>query len=264
MIKLIASDLDGTILQGKNHTVPEELINIINSLGKKGVHFVAASGRPYNNLVKLFEQVTVPMSFVSENGGMYVFNNKMYFPKVHTADVITDLTNLVRKEEDCYLMYSCKHTTYTEPKSQDFIDYMSEIVNFDLTLTDDLLSLEDMPMKLAICNPKGIELIEKKYKDLFQDRVHVITSGNKWLDFMPYGANKGNALEHITKMLHIAPEECMAFGDQWNDMEMLKFVGTSYAMANAVAGISDFCTHTTDSVIPVLKSLLETYPEFSA
>ena len=57
--------------------------------------------------------------------------------------------------------------------------------------------------------------------------------------------------------LHISADECMAFGDQYNDVEMLQAAGTSYAMTTAAPGVSAYSTYTTDSVDDVLRKLLK-------
>ena len=92
--------------------------------------------------------------------------------------------------------------------------------------------------------------------DKFGAEIKVVTSGNIWIDFIAPDANKGTALSALLNTLHIRPEECMAFGDQYNDVEMLKLAGTSYAMSGAAPGISRYASHVTDSVEDVLEDLL--------
>lgn len=256
MIKLIASDLDGTILQHGAQTVDPEFFPVIRALKEKGIRFIAASGRQYSNLQQLFKEVDQDIWYISENGGMYVFNDTIHIPKTHSKELVNEIVTAIRQDPDCELTFSCSHTTYLEKKSQHFYEHLINKVKYDITLTDDLLALDEETMKIAIHNSKGAHVCEAKYRELFSDKLTVVTSGNLWIDFMPFGVNKGAALEHITRDLGIQPEECMAFGDQWNDEEMLKFVGTSYAMQSAVPGISDFCTHTTDNVLTELKKLL--------
>ena len=60
----------------------------------------------------------------------------------------------------------------------------------------------------------------------------------------------------MMELFHLKPEECMAFGDQYNDIEMLQCAGTSYAMSNAAPGISYYSTYVTDSVEEVLEDLI--------
>lgn len=257
MIKLIASDLDGTILQGGAQTVAPELIKVIERLwNEKGIHFVAASGRPYCNLKKLFEDVSVPISYISENGGMYIFHDQIHVPIYHNKNFVDTLIKTVREDEDCELLYSCEDTIYLESKNEAFVSQVSNGIGYSVTPVEDLLTVDVPTMKLAIYNKNGLSISEKKYKDLFLDDVSVITSADLWLDFMPYGATKGAALEHIADTLHIEAKDCMAFGDQWNDVEMLNFVGTSYAMEKAAPGVDAYATHRTNSVLNELTKLL--------
>ena len=108
--------------------------------------------------------------------------------------------------------------------------------------------------------PHIIDKYLRHLQNLFGEEIKVVTSGNLWIDFIAPGTNKGTALEKLIQKLKIKPEECMAFGDQYNDVEMLQFVGTSYAMSNAAPGISYYSTYVTDSVDDVLEDLLATLP----
>lgn len=105
----------------------------------------------------------------------------------------------------------------------------------------------------------GPHIIDKYLHHLkakFSSEIKVVTSGNIWIDFIAPGTNKGTALLKLLDVLQIRPEECMAFGDQYNDVEMLQTVGTSYAMSNSAPGISYYSTYVTDSVEDVLEDLL--------
>lgn len=257
MIRLVVSDLDGTILQHGARSVSDEMIKVIDELGYKGVGFIAASGRPYSCLKELFKDVTVPISYIGENGGMYLLNGEMHIPFYHDRKTVEILVKTLREDKECELLYSCEDVIYSESDNKEFIKRIKSNAGYVVKEVDDLLTLDVLPIKLAVYNPKGIQYSQEKYKELLSDRVHVITSGNEWLDFMPYGANKGAALQHICSELNIKPEECMAFGDQYNDVEMLKFAGTSFAMSEAAPGISDYSTHVTDSVLKELNILLK-------
>ena len=102
----------------------------------------------------------------------------------------------------------------------------------------------------------------KHLQELFGSEIKVVTSGNIWIDFIAPGSNKGTALEHLLNVFQVKPEECVAFGDQYNDIEMLQLVGTSYAMSNAAPGISKYSTYVTDSVEDVLEDILTQIPSF--
>ncbi len=256
MIKLIASDVDGTLLQHGATEIDPELFSIIRQLKAKGIHFVVASGRPLASLKHLFAPVADDISFIGENGAIYILNKETHTPITFDKELVHDIVTAIREDAGNNVTFSCAATTYMEPQNEEFLRHVREVAKFNVDITEDLLSIEEPPIKIALSNPNGIDIIGPKYREMFQDRATVVTSGNLWLDFMPLGVNKGIALNHIASHLQIDPMCCMAFGDQWNDAEMLQMVGTSYAMTTATAGIADFCTHQTDCVINELRKLL--------
>ena len=96
----------------------------------------------------------------------------------------------------------------------------------------------------------------KHLQEMFSPAVKVVTSGNIWIDFIVPGYNKGTALQTMMDLFGVKPEECMAFGDQYNDVEMLELAGYGYAMSNAAPGIAGHAKYVTDSVEEVLEDVL--------
>ena len=79
MIKLVASDLDGTLLLNKAQSLPEEIFPLIRQLQEMGIIFVAASGRQYPNMRKLFAPVASEISYISENGALAVDHGEVLY-----------------------------------------------------------------------------------------------------------------------------------------------------------------------------------------
>ena len=77
MIKLIASDLDGTLLKNGAQELPPDIFPIIRELRQKGIRFVAASGRQYYNLRLLFKPVMDEIFYIAENGSLCICNDKI-------------------------------------------------------------------------------------------------------------------------------------------------------------------------------------------
>ena len=82
MIKLIASDLDGTLLYGRGNSVSEEMFEMIREMKRKGIIFAAASGRQYHNLKKLFAPVWKDMAFICENGAAVFYEDQLIAEQV--------------------------------------------------------------------------------------------------------------------------------------------------------------------------------------
>ena len=83
-----------------------------------------------------------------------------------------------------------------------------------------------------------------------------MTSGFAWVDFIPFETNKAKGLREYQKLLGIRPEECLVFGDEYNDIAMLESVPYSFAMAHAKPGVKKAASYQTERVEYILKKLI--------
>ena len=112
-------------------------------------------------------------------------------------------------------------------------------------------------MKLAVFEPAGLTEESVKYwMDRFGKECVVVTSGNEWIDFIPFGTNKAKGIREYQKRYHISPEECISFGDEYNDIEMLKAVKYGFAMEHSKEGVRAATSYMTKQVEPVLEKLI--------
>lgn len=260
MIKLIASDLDGTLLQGGAQELTPRAISLIHQLTQKGIHFVAASGRQYNNLWWLFKPIQDEISYVAENGSLCIHQGQVLSRSTLDDDLASRILSELKHQEHFEILVSKEDACYVENNNPKFVNLVLNDTRTITKIVDDLSTLEGPILKIAICNmADGPHIIDKYLKylqNLFGDEIKVVTSGNVWIDFITPGTNKGTALQTLMDLWHIKPSECMAFGDQYNDVEMLQLVGESYAMSNAAPGISYYSTYVTNSVEDVLEDLV--------
>ncbi len=264
MIKLVASDLDGTLLQGGAQDLSPRSIQLIRSLIEKGIHFVAASGRQYDNERRVFSTFLDDISYIAENGSVCIHKGEVISRSTIDPDLCKRILEEIKREDNFEIVVSREDSCFIENNHSEFVNHIVNVMKNTTQIVDDVRNVEGPILKIAICNmhdgPHIIDKYLKHLQDLFGSEIKVVTSGNIWIDFIAPGTNKGTALEKLITRLGIKPEECMAFGDQYNDVEMLQFVGTSYAMSNAAPGISYYSTYVTDSVDDVLEDLLSTLP----
>ena len=104
--------------------------------------------------------------------------------------------------------------------------------------------------------PRGVEKCREARPDKVGSGIKVVTYGSIWIDFIAPGTNKGTALSGLISLLGVKPEEGVAGGDQYNDVEMLELSPNSYAMSDAAPGIAEHAAHVTDSVEDVLEKVL--------
>lgn len=260
MIKLVASDLDGTLLQNGAQELTPRAVELIRQLTQKGIYFVAASGRQYDNERRVFDEIKDEISYIAENGSVCIHNGQVISRTVIAPDLAARILDEVKRNGQFEIVVSREDSCFIENNDPEFVDHIVNVIKNTTQIVDDVRKVDGPILKIAIGNMKdGPHIIDKYLKhlqDVFEGEIKVVTSGNIWIDFIAPGTNKGTALEKLLNSLGLSPEECMAFGDQYNDVEMLQFAGTSYAMSNAAPGIAYYSTYVTDSVEDVLEDLL--------
>lgn len=231
MIKFIATDMDGTLLNEKNE-IHEDFYSVFNEIREKKIIFAAASGRQYYNLVKRFKDIKDNMMFIAENGTFVVYKGKELLVNGLRKETAIELIEIGRNIDESYVILCGKKSAYIE-KSDERLIKQTEKYYERYEIVEDLTKVEDEFLKVTICDFKGAEYNSNNYYDFYRDKVQVTVSGELWLDMTAKGVNKGVAINKIQELLEIKYEETMVFGDYLNDLEMMSSAYYSYAMENA-------------------------------
>lgn len=258
MIKLIASDLDGTLLQNGAQSLPENVIPFIEKLATEHhILFVAASGRQYPNLVRLFGSASRHMAFICENGSLVFYQDKLLVSHPMDREAALTISHDILSLPGCELQISGEKTCYLIPKNHSFVDRMVNHVKNDIKL---LSTPEDHPepyYKISVFEETGIakghgpELLSRH-----KDKAQCTISGHAWLDCVAPDVNKGRALKELAEVLGISSGECVAFGDNYNDLEMLDTVKYGFVMDNAIDEIKSRYNYHCRDVVTAIKELL--------
>ena len=234
MIKMIMSDMDGTLLDNEGN-MPEGFDETIEELRKRDVLFVPASGRQYYALLREMGKYADDFIFLAENGtyvkyrGQEVFSSPMKWSKIH--EIVAAAEGIGR----VYPVLCGKKQAYVQPKWKPYIREASMYFP-RYTFVEDFSRIDDEIIKAAFCDCERAQAEEMVYpvmKEKFGRDFQVALSSNYWVDVMNLGINKGLAVEKIQEWMGIEPEECACFGDYLNDEQMMHSVYYSYAMANA-------------------------------
>jgi Cof subfamily protein (haloacid dehalogenase superfamily) len=240
MIKIIASDIDGTLLQNRKPTLSPEIFEIIKALHKQGILFVAASGRQYPNLYRLFEPVSDHMAFICENGSLIMYQNQVVLKTPLERSLGIELMEDIWNREGCEILLSGQDTSYLKPKSDSYVYLMRDLVKNNVKVIKDYKEVTEDFIKISVFEEAGIADHSGDYfTNKWQDKLKCTISGHGWLDFTAPNVNKGSALKLLLNKLSITVEEAMAFGDNFNDLEMLELVKHGYVMENAAEVIKD-------------------------
>ena len=242
MVKFVASDLDGTLLLNGAQSVDESTIQYINKLVDKGVIFAPASGRQITSLKRLFGVVSDKLAYIAENGALVEYKTAM--DRKLALEIIED----VIEQPNCEVLVSGEHTSYIKPKSQEYYYRMTKVVNYHTTLVDKFTDIDEDILKIAVCDMTGIKNSKEHFINKWSDKASVLVSGELYLDLMDTNVNKGRGIEQVQQYFGLKPEECMAFGDNYNDIDMLNSVTYSYVMETAADDIKKHGKYVTDWV----------------
>ena len=237
MVKFISCDLDGTLLLNGAQSVDESAIQYIDRLVESGVIFAPASGRQITSLKRLFEPISNKLAYIAENGALVEYRGETIGKTPMDRKLALEIIEDVIAQPNCEVLVSGEHTAYIKPKSEEYHYRMTKIVNYHTTLVDKFTDIDEDILKIAVCDMSGIKNSKDHFINKWSDRASVLVSGELYLDFMDSAVNKGRGIEQIQNYFGLKPEECMAFGDNYNDIAMLDKVYYSYVMEKAASDV---------------------------
>ena len=195
MIKMVCSDLDGTLLQYGKKLIEGEIFDEIRALHDRGILFCPASGRQYTSLRKLFAPVADDCIYLCENGAV-----------VYRGGKVIAKTPMPRA--------------------------LAEEIAWDFLNNTDPAQIPEDIVKVSVYLVDGVEPFVERFVPKWQ-QANCAVAGPKWIDTTV--ANKGIGVQSICRVLGIDPADVMAFGDNYNDVAMLDLVGHPYIMSTAAA-----------------------------
>ncbi len=253
MIKFIASDLDGTLLLNGAQEVDRSFFDVIDKISYKKCIFAPASGRQMVSLQRLFAPVADELLYIAENGALVKYKDetiaKTPVDRKLAMDIIEDVINM----PNCEVLVSGEKTAYIKPKSDEYRYRMTKVINYHTTLVDDFSQIDEDILKVAVCDLSGIVNSKDYFMSKWKDLSAVTVSGDLYIDFMDKSVNKGMAVKQVQQYFGITKDECMAFGDNFNDIEMLDEVTYSYAMEKAVPEVKAHANYITANVEKILR-----------
>ena len=255
-VKLIASDLDGTLLLNGTQKLQANTCDLIEEIINRGIKFVACSGRRYENLQRLFAPVKDKIDYVCDNGCIAYVGGKVVYRATMPKDLGRELIREIRRTKTEDVFVACEKNCYIQADRPEFIKYMREVVDFDVTPVEDIFDLPEEYTKISYFEEKGLTETDS-LKKIFGDKLTMQTGGAAWFDTIPKNVNKRTAFEKISEHLNVKPENCIMFGDNDNDREILNYVGLPIVVESAKESIRRLGKMTTDTVENKLEEILK-------
>lgn len=267
MIKLIAIDMDGTLL---NHDkkIPEDNIRAIRKAAEAGIKVVICTGRMQSGVIPYFEQLDFAGhdEYAILNNGCSVHHTSDW--SLHSYEELSreDVALLAKASAD----YPGVHLTFADKTDYTVLDTeVPEIVAYDAGLVftkakpvNDVTVFDNAPIFQAmyLADKEVLDVFQAEQEALLSEKFSTVRSQSYIFEAMPTGVTKASALAKLSTELGISPDEVMAIGDAENDLEMLEFAGVSVAMGNAsetVKAVAKYETATCDDA--GVARAIETY-----
>ena len=281
MIRLIASDIDGTIIN-ENHVMTKETAELLRKLTDYDIHFVLATGRAYSGAKEIYDQV----GFKDENNGIICLNGLQSYNFL--TDEKSELTSLTI--EDCYnieevgkqyymgILYCFDETIYLQMDERSFEDfalsgsrgkfrYFREDANLNRINSfqeiESKVSDGNMISKIVFVQSDDyLDLVAPRINRQFVGKFNFMMVAKGWAEIIPTYINKGNALKDYADSLGIDMDEVIAFGDAENDLSMLAAASIGVAMGNALESVKEIAdevglANSENGVIVKIKELMK-------
>ena len=233
-IRLIASDMDATLLD-EHSRLPQDFAAVVHALAAQGILFAAASGRPLYTLEEMFPGLLDEMVLIGDNGGAARWKGKDLFVSRMPAAGWRELAALTKAQGDIGMLCGLDCVYVEAP----YRKYDAVFKNFytKVTYVDDLLAVDAPADKFTVYLPRdnAQEAFDAVYGAACGGAFSVAVAGKNWVDAMNPGVHKGAALEQLGRLLQIPASGMMAFGDTYNDAEMLTTAKYGFLMENGSA-----------------------------
>src|SRR5690606_29963864 len=244
-IKLVVSDMDGTLLNS-NHEVSNLFLELFKEFKTYNILFVAASGRPYYSIIEKLHSIKDDIIIVAENGGIVIEKDELLLSTPIKKEHLSKVETLINSNNHIHPVYCTKLKAYFKNTSNGHIKLLTEYYpNFKVI--DSMDEVEEDIIKIALYHDIDSEKHIYPYFKHLKPNYQVKVSGKHWVDLSDDSANKGYAIELLQKTYNISANETLAFGDYYNDIEMLKLATYSFAMENAHDVVKDIARYETKS-----------------
>ena len=242
-IKLIAVDIDGTLLNSQRQVTPE-VFQAIQEAKAAGVKVVIATGRPIPGVLSLLEELNLNQDgdyVITFNGGLVQetsTGNELIRETLSYEDYL-DIEVLANKLG----VHSHAITNIGR-----YTVHESTLVHMPIYYrTPEEVADKEFVKAMYIDEPEILDAVIAKLPQEFYDRFTIVKSTPFYLEILKKTANKGIAVTHLAEKLGLSKEETMAIGDEENDRAMLEVVGSPVVMENGNPEIKKIAKHITKS-----------------
>lgn len=246
-IKLIALDLDDTLLKDDLQISPRAKQAIINAVGQ-GVHVTLATGRMFQSALPFAEELGLDLPLITYQGALVKYpDGRVIYHQPLPLDLAHELIDFL-EPYGYHLNVYIDDELYIAENSPEGGRY-AKVVRVPLHVCADLKNeIKKDPTKLLVISDEvKLDKLAEDLRAKYGDTLNITKSKSYFLEIAHAQTGKGRALAELAKSLNIAQESVMAIGDSYNDLDMLEYAGLGVAMENACPSAKKLAQYITKS-----------------
>lgn len=235
-VKIVASDLDGTLL-APNHQLSDFTKLTLKKLHEQGYTFIFATGRHHVDVAGIRQIAGIPAYMITSNGArVHDQNDQLMYSQNVPQELVQPVIDIVRQDPNIFI-----HMYQNEDWLLDREDEMLAKFHSESGFSYKRFEADNAPSdgiaKVFFTHPEQdhehLVTFEQKLKETFGDKLNVTFSTPWCLEVMTAEVSKGHALDAVAKSLNLTLDNCVAFGDGMNDAEMLAMAGKGLIMGTS-------------------------------
>ncbi len=270
MIRLIASDMDGTLLNN-DHDIDIETVEAIRKAEEAGIIFAISTGREYDSVKVLLDKHNIKAQCVLSNGAEYRDEDGNILDVINIKEESAKkIIEILDKNKMSARIFTEKGVFTTSTREMALQEIIFRTMSFNPSLTEDearevaenlgfftcLQFIDDLDkffeegveVRKFVAFHSDIELIDKMKKVLGEiEGLAISSSFRDNIEITDINAQKGIILEKVATKMDIVREDVMILGDSFNDYSMFEIFEETVAMKNAIPEVKAIAKYITDS-----------------
>lgn len=252
--KVIVLDIDGTLVNSQKE-ITKKTFDVLTKVQDDGKVVVIASGRPPQGVMPYAKKLGFDKRngyILSYNGGRItqVESGETIYNKCFPNEYLPEICEIIKDYRVTINTYE-NDTIVTSGNINKYSSVEADIIGLETNFVDDFASYVNFDINKCLLSgePEDILKLEELLKKKYEGKLGVYRSEEFFLELVPLGVDKAQSIDYLLRSLGCTKEDCIACGDGYNDLTMIKYAGLGVAMGNAnddIKAAADFVTLTND------------------
>ncbi len=247
MIRMLAIDIDGTLLD-KQHQLPPENRDELQRVYKQGIQVVLATGRMPELIEDLLEELSIGVHLVCANGALVkqCGREESLVDEVIPMDIALEILDVIARLDRYHYIYSPEGFIVGDALHRRHGHKVPPLSIVESDLADYVRKTGKPPRKIcSMGSDEELFRLQASSLERWGQHINAWLGGHGGLEFVPVGCSKKNGIKRLAEIYGLTLDEVMAIGDADNDLEMVRDSGLGVAMGNASQPLKDAARYVT-------------------